>query len=134
MSKKLNGAEVLQLILDGKVKFGDKFKRIDRDVIYVYKESKCLYDENQIEVGSSRLLAGTFELFEEKSVSFDDVLNNPYKLVRLDVSGIAFCSKAKIKQLNEYDCLSRKLIEICEIFFYESIPQIIKNGKWYLKD
>ena len=72
MSKKLNGAEVLQLILDGKVKFGDKFKRIDRDVIYVYKESKCLYDENQIEVGSSRLLAGTFELLEEKSVSFDD--------------------------------------------------------------
>ena len=38
VSKKLNGAEVLQLILDGKVKFGDKFKRIDRDCIYVYKE------------------------------------------------------------------------------------------------
>ena len=72
MSKKLNGAEVLQLILDGKVKFGDKFKRIDRDCIYVYKESKCLYDENQIEVGSSRLLAGTFELLKEKSVSFND--------------------------------------------------------------
>lgn len=134
MSKKLNGAELLQLILDGKVKFGDKFKRIDRDAIYVYKESKCLYDENQIEVGSSRLLAGTFELFEEKSVSFDDVLNNPYKLVRLDVSDIAFCSDTEIKQLNEYNSLDDKLIEIGEIFFAESIPQIIKNGKWYLKD
>ena len=134
MSKKLNGAEVLQLILDGKVKFGDKFKRIDRDVIYVYKESKCLYDENQIEVGSSRLLAGTFELFEEKSVSFDDVLNNPDKLVRVDVSDIAFCSDSEIKQLNEYNSLDDKLTEIGEIFFAECIPRIIKYGKWYLKD
>ena len=81
MSKKLNGAEVLQLILDGKVKFGDKFKRIDRDCIYVYKESKCLYDENQIEVGSSRLLAGTFELLEEKSVFFDDVFTKKVSFI-----------------------------------------------------
>lgn len=133
MSKKLNGAEVLQLILDGKVKFGDKFKRIDRDAIYTYKESKCLYDEDQIEVGSSRLLAGTFELFEE-SVSFDDVLNNPDKLVRLDVHDIVYCSDTEIKQLNEYNFLDDKLTEIGEIFFPESIPRIIKYGKWYLKD
>ena len=47
VSKKLNGAEVLQLILDGKVKFGDKFKRIDRDCIYVYKEKSQKILQNQ---------------------------------------------------------------------------------------
>ena len=137
MSKKLNGAELLQLILDKKIKDGDKIERLDSNTVYTYAEDCSISDNGtlwwgNIEVKSSQLLNGTFQI-KEKSVSFDDVLNNPDKLVKLDVSDIAFCSDTEIKQLNEYNFLDDKLIEIGEIFFPESIPQIIKNGKWYLK-
>lgn len=136
MSRKLNGAEVLKLILEGKVEVGDKFKRVDLYNIYTLKQSflgtSFLQDELGKEVCSSRLLNGTFELVE-KPVSFDEVLNNSDKRVRVDIDGIGIGFKEIKEELNEYDWLSTKLEKISSKFFSENVAKIIKEAKWYIE-
>lgn len=132
VTKKLNGAELLQLIIDGKIKDGDKIERIDRLEIYVYRAyNRYLVDENGIEVSSSRLLAGKFRVLE-KPVSFMEAVNSK-KRVRVDIRDVVECHATTYEILNTFKSISTIFEILGNCFFSESIIKIINEAKWYIE-
>ena len=131
MSKKLNGAELLQLIIDGKVKFGDKIERLDSNTVYTYAESCTISDNGtlwwgNIEVKSSQLLNGTFQLIE-KPVSFIEAIkaytNGKDIMCELDGGHIVYKNK-----FCEDNC-----VNILNDDYGNGISaEEILNGEWYI--